>query len=251
MCFINTKGIPNTLNMHDQNINVALKQIQDYFKIAISVDCVIFGYDGKELKVLMIQCNMDPYMGKWSLLGDLVSPDEDLDVAAQRILNERVGFKNLYLEQVKTFGKIGRHPSGRVISVSYYSLVKMSDFIPSTNLPIPAKWWNIYEVEELAFDHRQILDACLDRLRKRVRYNPIGFNLLPKEFTLSQLQNLYEAILNKMLDKRNFRKKITAMGFLTDCHRYQKEVAHRPARLFSFEMKKYNALEASGLIFEL
>lgn len=127
----------------------------------------------------------------------------------------------------------------------------MSNHIPSGILPLPAKWVNVYSINDMAFDHNQILLAALDRLRKRVRYNPIGFNLLPAEFTLSQLQNLYEVIFNRLLDKRNFRKKITAMDFLTDCKRNQQEVAHRPARLYKFDIDRYCSLEASGFVFEL
>ena len=240
---------PNTIS--EPNINVALKEIQDFSKIAVSVDCVIFGYDGKNLNVLVLESDMDPYKSQWSLIGDLVSPDEDLDQAALRILRERVGFTDVYLEQVKSFGSLTRHPLGRVITVSYYSLISKVDHMPSAILPLPAKWVNVYDIKKMAFDHKEILDAALDRLRKRVRYIPIGFNLLDPEFTLSQLKNLYESILNQTLDKRNFRKKITAMDFLTDCHKFQQEVAHRPAKLYKFDIEKYHALEASGFVFEL
>lgn len=240
-----------TTNPAEQNINIALKEIKDFSKIAISVDCVIFGYDGKNLNVLVLESDMEPYNGQWSLIGDLVSVDEDLDQAALRILKERVGFTDVYLEQVKTFGSVKRHPLGRVITVSYYSLISMSDHIPSGILPLPAKWVNVYDIKKMAFDHQEILHASLERLRKRVRNNPVGFNLLPANFTLSQLQNLYEAILNRSLDKRNFRKKITAMDFLTNCNKNQQEVAHRPARLYKFDTDRYLALEASGFVFEL
>lgn len=240
----------DTLKMKP-NINVALKDIKDYAKIAISVDCVIFGYNGNQLKILVLESDMPPYKTQLSLIGDMVDVDEDLDQAALRILKERVGFTDVYLEQVMAFGKLNRHPLGRVITVSYYSLISMSDHEPSSVLPLPAKWVDIYSIKNMAFDHIEILHAALDQLRKSVRFNPIGFNLLPAEFTLSQLQNLYESIMNQSLDKRNFRKKITAMGFLTDCHKNQIQVAHRPARLFKFDLEKYHALEASGFVFEI
>lgn len=243
------------------NINVDLKAIDSYFKAGISVDCVIFGFDDDELKVLLMRCNMEPYIGQWSLIGDMVHIDEGLEEAAVRILKYRTGLENVFLEQVKTFGNIKRHPLGRVISIAYYSLVKISDYKVSTtsqyneeewrNIYNEAHWHSISDISDLAFDHNKILEESLNSLRKHVREEPVGFNLLPEKFTLSQLQNLYERILGVELDKRNFRKKILNMKLLKDINESQQNVAHRPAKLYSFDEDRYQLLKEKGLIFDL
>ena len=250
-----------TVPVSEGNINIDLKNIDSYFKAAISVDCVIFGFDENELKVLLMRCNMKPYVGKWSLIGDMVGIDEGLDEAATRILKFRTGLEDVFLEQIKTFGSINRHPLGRVISAAYYSLVKISDYKVSTtskyneekwkDIYNEAHWHSIKDIGELAFDHNQILDVSLDALRKHVREEPVGFNLLPAKFTLSQLQNLYERILDTELDKRNFRKKIFNMKLLIDLNESQQNVAHRPAKLYSFDEERYKQLKEKGLIFDL
>lgn len=226
--------------------------LQTYFNIALSVDCVIFGFDGDQLKVLLRESGMPPYKGQLSLLGDLVSPDQDLDEAASKILLDRTGLSGVYLEQVKTFGKVDRHPLGRVITTAYYSLIN----IEKCNIQMPEsgkrpKWYAINEVKEMAFDHIEVLKACDKRLKQRVRIRPIGFELLPKKFTLTQLQLLYEAILGTPLDKRNFRKKIQGMNLLVELKEYQRDVAHRPARLHRFDARRYKRLQAKGFVFEL
>lgn len=247
--------------MSTGNINVDLKIIDSYFKAAISVDCVIFGFDENELKVLLMRCNMEPYVGLWSLIGDMVHIDEGLNEAADRILQYRTGLENVYLDQVKTFGTINRHPLGRVISIAYYSLVKISDYkISTTSRYLEKEWQNIYneahwhsidDITDLAFDHNEILEESLKSLRKHVREEPVGFNLLPEKFTLSQLQNLYERILGVELDKRNFRKKILNMKLLKDINQTQQNVAHRPAKLYCFDEERYQQLKDKGLIFDL
>jgi len=218
----------------------------------VSVDCVIFGFDENELKVLLIRCDMKPYFGMWSLVGEMVEKDETLDEAASRILFNQTSLSNVFLEQVKTFGNPGRHPHGRVFSVAYYSLVKIEDFgINKSKLQNEAHWHDISKISELSFDHKDILDTCLNRLRKQVRKEPIGFELLPEKFTLSQLQNLYERTLGVKLDKRNFRKKILKMKLIVDLDESQINVAHRPAKLFSFDKNRYEQLLKNGLIFDL
>lgn len=224
----------------------------DFFSIAFSVDNVIFGFDQSELKVLLIKRSFDPYQGMWALPGDLVLPDEDLRSAPVRVLKELTGLDNVYLEQVKTFGKVNRHPRGRVVTVAYYSLININKVNPvADSFAQDVKWHKISEIKELAFDHLKIMKTCLARLQSQVKREPVGFELLPEKFTLSELQVLYEAILNKSLDKRNFRKKILSLKVLTDNHEYQKGVAHRPAKLYAFDKDKFEEIKKEGIHFEI
>lgn len=229
-----------------------MNEFNEYFKSAFTVDNVIFGFDEGDLKVLLIKRGEEPYQGKWALPGYFVYPTEDLDTAAKRVLEELTGLRNVYLEQVKTFGTVDRHPFGRVITVAYFSLVKISHYtIQPSSIARKAKWHSISEVENLAFDHDEILEACFNRLKWSVRSRPVGFELLPPKFTLTELQHLYEAILETDLDKRNFRKKILTMDLLVDLDETQEGVAHRPARLYRFDRKRYEQFLAEGFNFEL
>jgi 8-oxo-dGTP diphosphatase len=211
----------------------------DFFNIAISVDCVIFGYDCKKLKVLLIKSDLKEFEGLWSLLGDLVRLDEDMEEAPYRVLRERTGLQNVFLEQVHTFGRINRHPSGRVITTAYYSLVDIKNHaIPLTENEL--HWHNINDIERLAFDHKLILNTCLNRLREQVMEHPIVFNLLPEKFSLRELQDLYEAILGVELDRRNFRKRIMLKNWLVDLNEMEEDVPHRPGKLYKLrsQLKK-------------
>lgn len=203
----------------------------DYFNIAISVDCVIFCYDEKDLKVLLIRSDLKEFSGMNSLLGDLVKPDEDLDSASYRILRERTGLEDVYLEQVHTFGTINRHPSGRVITTAYFSLIDSKHHRLKLNNN-ELQWQSVKDVRRLAFDHKQILDTCLARLRDQVMEHPVIFNLLPEKFSLRELQELYEAILEIDLDRRNFRKKIAIKDWLVDLNEMEEDVPHRPGKLY-------------------
>lgn len=203
----------------------------EYFKIAVSVDCVIFGYDEKELKVLLIKSDLEEFSEMYSLLGDLVRPDEDLDTAPYRILKERTGLDDVYLEQVHTFGSLERHPSGRVITIAYYSLIN----IKNTKLQLnhnDLSWHPVLDLKKMAFDHKLILDTCLRCLQQQVMDYPIVFNLLPEKFSLRELQELYEAILGVDLDRRNFRKKISIKDWLQDVGEMEDDVPHRPGKLY-------------------
>ena len=213
-------------------------EVQSTNKIALSVDCVIFGFDESKLKVLLIRSDLKKYLGKWSLLGDLVFPNEDLDAAAYRILKQRTGLSDVYLEQVHTFGNVSRHPAGRVVTVAYYSLINVQHH--KLNIfDNELHWHDIKTVTGLAFDHQQIFDTCLRQLQKRVQEHPLGFNLLPKKFSLRDLQNLYEAILDIKMDRRNFRKKFFSMDFLIDLKEMEQDVPHRPGKLYKFNYEKY------------
>jgi 8-oxo-dGTP diphosphatase len=214
----------------------------DYFNIAVSVDCVIFGYDEKEIKVLLIKSDLEEFEGLYSLLGDLVRPDEDLDTASYRILKERTGLDDVYLEQVHAFGAIDRHPSGRVVTIAYYSLldIKNHKLQLSHN---ELHWHSLSEVKKLAFDHKKILDNSLRRLQEQVMEHPVVFNLLPEKFSLRELQELYESILGVELDRRNFRKKISVKDWLEDINEMETNLSHRPGKLYSVkrEYKRKNS----------
>lgn len=229
-----------------------MSEFESFFKSAFSVDNVIFGFDHGDLKVLLIKRKNAPYQDKWALPGDLVYPNEDLDKAAGRVLEELTGLKHVFLEQVRTFGAVNRHPLGRVITVAYYSLIKISDkeLLPSS-FAQKASWHSITSINELAFDHKDILDACFDKLKQHVKNKPVGFELLPRKFTLTDLQHLYQSVLGMELDKRNFRKKILSMDLLVDLGESQENVAHRPAKLYQFDLEKYKTFLSEGYIFEL
>jgi len=209
----------------------------DYFNIAVSVDCVIFGYDDKELKVLLIKSDLEEFEGLYSLLGDLVRPDEDLDTASYRILKERTGLDDVYLEQVHAFGEISRHPSGRVITIAYYSLLDIKNHkLKLSNNEL--HWHSLSEIKKLAFDHKKILDTSLRSLQEQVMEHPVVFNLLPEKFSLRELQELYESILGIELDRRNFRKKISVKDWLQDLNEMETNLSHRPGKLYSVK-KQY------------
>ncbi|MER3463278.1 MAG: NUDIX hydrolase [Chitinophagaceae bacterium] len=225
----------------------ALEKIShiDYFNIAVSVDCVIFGYECKQLKVLLIKSDLEEFKGKWSLLGDLVKPSEDMEDAPYRVLQDRTGFQDVYLEQVHTFGSIHRHPSGRVITTAYFSLVDIRNHKLDDLTENEVHWHPVNEVHQMAFDHKLILDTCLDRLREKIMEHPIIFNLLQEKFSLRELQDLYEAILGVSLDRRNFRKRIALKDWLVDLNEMEDDVPHRPGKLYKLKpglRKAYKAV---------
>jgi 8-oxo-dGTP diphosphatase len=223
-----------------------------YPRAALTVDCVVFGFDEGELKVLLIQRALEPFKGRWALPGGFVHVDETLEAAARRELIEETGLKDIFLEQLYTFGAVDRDPRERVVSVAYYALVKLSDYrAKAATDAANAGWFPISNVPKLAFDHAEILAAGLARLKGKVRYQPIGFELLPPKFTLSQLQHIYEAVLGGGLDKRNFRKKVLGFGLLLPLKETQMAGRHRPAQLFRFDVDKYEKLKKRGFNFEI
>ncbi len=221
-----------------KTLHTLQSDVQSTNRIALSVDCVIFGFDENKLKVMLIRSDLKKYQDRWSLLGDLVRPSEDLDAAAYRILKQRTGLDDVYLEQVHTFGKVNRHPAGRVVTVAYCSLINVQHHKLKI-LENELHWHDVKNVTDLAFDHQEIFDTCYKRLQKRVQEHPLGFNLLPKKFSLRDLQNLYEAILGIKLDRRNFRKKFFSMDFLIDLDEMEQDVPHRPGKLYRFNYDKY------------
>lgn len=226
--------------------------IDKFFQFALSVDCVILGYHENGIKLLVIERGTEPEKGKKALPGDLVYPTEDMDLAASRVLKDLTGLDEVYLTQSKSYGQVDRHPIGRVITVGYYSLISVDRYQPlASSWAANVVWVDVNELPDLAFDHKNIVHEVLETLRETVRLQPVGFELLPKKFTLGQLQELYEAILNTKFDKANFRKKILSMNLLKDTKELQTEVSHRPAKLFSFDKKAYESLLKKGFSFEM
>lgn len=208
----------------------------EYFNIAVSVDCVILGYHERDLKVLLIKSDLKEFSGLNSLLGDLVRPDEDINAASYRILKERTDLDNVFLQQVHAFGAIDRHPSGRVVTIAYYSLININSHSLSLDSH-DLRWHSVKNIKKLAFDHKQILDTCLDHLRTQIMDHPLVYNLLPEKFSLRQLQEVFEAILGSPLDRRNFRKKMAVKNWLQDLEEMEDNVRHRPGKLYKFKSK--------------
>lgn len=223
-----------------------------YRKPSVTVDCVVFGLDEEDLKIILIERNGEPFKGRWALPGGFIRMEESLEQAALRELQEETGVENVFLEQLYTFGAPDRDPRDRVISVAYYALVNLRDHaIKAATDARSAAWFSVDDIPKLAFDHNRIVDMALKRLRGKVRYEPIGFELLPQKFTLTQLQRMYEKILEEEIDKRNFRKKILSMDLLKELDEVQMDVAHRAARLYRFDEKKYRQLKEKGFNFEI
>lgn len=225
----------------------------DYPRPALSVDCVVFGLDDQHvLKVMLIRRSLEPFQGQWALPGGFVHLEESLEAAARRELQEETGLHNVFLEQLYTFGSPQRDPRDRVVSVAYYGLINLVEHpVQAATDASDAAWFPVAEVPALAFDHAEILQTAIARLKGKVRYEPIGFELLPSKFTLTELQRLYETVLGQPLDKRNFRKKILNMGLLIELNEKQTGVAHRAAKLYQFDEKKYQHLKQKGFNFEI
>lgn len=226
--------------------------VYDYERPALTVDCVVFGLDDADLKVALIRRALPPFEDSWALPGGFVQSDETLETAARRELLEETGIENAYLEQLFTFGNPGRDPRGWTVTVAYYALVNLRDHaVAGATDAKEAAWFSLEALPPLAFDHADILAAATARLRGKVRYQPVGFELLPEKFTLFQLQRLYEIILGRALDKRNFRAKILEMGILRETGEMQTGVRHRAARLYRFDTSAYQAKVREGFSFEI
>ncbi|WP_416675354.1 NUDIX hydrolase [Egbenema bharatensis] len=224
-----------------------------YPRPALTVDCVIFGFDRQStLKVMLIQRKLTPFQGSWALPGGFVRIDESIEAAALRELQEETGLEKLFLEQLYTFGAVDRDPRERIVTVAYYALINLEEYVvKAASDASDAAWFAIDALPPLAFDHDQILLIALNRLKNKVQYEPIGFELLPRKFTLFQLQKLYETILGHELDKRNFRKKILKMGLLRELNEVQQDVPHRAAKLYEFDEVAYEQLREKGFNFEI
>lgn len=218
----------------------------------LSIDCLIFGFRNGGLDVLLIKHGEGISKGKWALPGGWIRYDESIDDAANRLLTSLTGVSNIYLEQLRAFGDVDRYPGKRVITLAYYALINPGNYSISAGFTASdAKWFRIHDVPRLPYDHNRILKTALSYLRHKLRHEPLGFNLLPKKFTLHQIQQLYEAILETELDKPNFRRKLLKMNLLVPCDEKQRDVSHRAANLYRFDKRIYKKLTESGFNFEL
>jgi 8-oxo-dGTP diphosphatase len=224
----------------------------EYEKPVLAVDAVVFGFDYGDLKILLIKRGLEPFIGQWALPGGFVRKGESPDAAVRRELAEETGIaQEVFLEQLYTFGETDRDPRGWVLTVAHFALVKLSDFtIKAATDAKDVQWFRVSDLPQLAFDHAKIISMALQRLKGKVRYQPVGFELLPPQFSLTELQHLYEALLEQKLDKRNFRKKILSLGILRETGKTAK-TAHRPAALYEFDGQQYEALKSRGINFEL
>ena len=221
----------------------------DYPRPAVTTDCVIFGYDGKELKVLLIERGIEPFKGCWAFHGGFLNMDEDALAGARRELKEETGLEDAFIEQFHTFSEPGRDPRGRVITIAHYALVKIQE-VEGGDDAAQARWFPIGEVPPLAFDHDRILRMAMSRLKEKIHFEPVGFELLPDVFTMPQLQNLYEAILEVHFDRRNFASKMLKLGILEDTGDRPAGASSRIPVSYRFNKEKYNELKAKGFRLE-
>lgn len=224
-----------------------ISEYQVHDKLLIAVDCIIFGFDGTELKALLIKRGFEPQKSNWSLMGGFVKKDESVENAAFRILAELTGLTDIYLEQLSAFGEVNRDPGGRVISIAYFALIKINDYSEELLKQHNAQWFNIKRIPRMVFDHKKMIMQARGHLRQKVANHPIGFELLPPKFTLPQLQNLYEAIYDTTFDKRNFSRKILSLHIIKKLNEKERFNSKRGAFFYTFDHAKYKKLEKEGL----
>lgn len=220
-------------------------------KIFLAVDCIIFGFDNENLKILLIKRDFEPKKGKWSLMGGFLKKEETLNDAAARILYRLTGVRNIYMEQLYSFSELDRDPVARTISTSYYAIINIKNHNEELIENYGAKWFNLSEVPQLIFDHNSMLSKAVKRLRRRTSISPIGFELLPEKFTMRQLQKLYETILNKELDKRNFINKINSMDILIKLNEKDMTSSTKGSYLYTFDQEKYESKRTSDFYLKL
>lgn len=227
----------------------AINEYKVHDRMLIAVDCIIFGFDGEDLKVLLIKRGFEPGLGKWSLMGGFVKANESADEGAIRILDLLTGLTEIYMEQLYSFTDVGRDPADRVVSIAYFALIKIDDYSSELMKQHNARWVSINQIPPMIFDHKKMIEMAKERLRQKVATYPIGFQLLPEKFTLSQLQGLYEAIYDSKFDKRNFLRKILSIGVLKKLNEKEKQGSKRGSYYYKFDHKKYQALEQQGIKF--
>lgn len=221
-----------------------------YPKHLVAVDCIIFGFDGENLKILLVKRNFEPQMGEWSLMGGFVGSEETSDEAANRVLCTLTGLENIYLEQLKCYTEINREPTARIMSISYYALINIEKDI-QINEQYSAEWVELQKLPDLIFDHNEMVKDAVERLRRRASTGPIGFELLPEKFTMKDLQNLYEAIFDEKFDKRNFTSKINSMDILVNTNKKDMTSSRKGSFLYRFDEKKYNKKISQGFMFKI
>lgn len=222
----------------------------NYPKHLVAVDCIIFGFDGENLNILLIKRNFEPQKGEWSLMGGFIGSDETSDEAANRVLNSLTGLENIYLEQLNSYTQIDREPTARIISISYYALINIEKNI-QINEKYNAQWFDLQNCPHLIFDHNEMVKDAVLRLRRRASTRPIGFELLPEKFTMKDLQSLYEAIFNEKYDKRNFTSKINGMDILVNTNEKDMNSSKKGSFLYRFDEKKYNKKISQGFMFKI
>lgn len=236
-------------------MSVSLLDMQDVYKgqekILVAVDCIVFGFDGNEIKLLLFKRKVEPWMGEWSLVGSFIKNDKSLEDSAAEVLYESTGIKDVFLEELKTFSTVDRDAGGRVISVAFFSLIRIDEIDIETVEHFNAKWFSLDKIPKLILDHDEMVQCAIHKLKTKVRRKPVGFNLLPEKFTLPQLQVLYESIYQKKMDSRNFRKKIISFDILTRTHEKDKSSSKKGAYLYRFNPDKFEEFEAKGYQFEL
>jgi ADP-ribose pyrophosphatase YjhB (NUDIX family) len=226
-----------------------IEEYKNHDPILLAVDCIIFGFDGFHLKALLIKRSFEPGLGKWSLMGGFIKREESVDAAAARVLFELTGLHHIYMEQVKCFGEVNRDPGGRVVSIVYFALIKINGHNEELMNTYHAKWFDLGSIRSLIFDHKKMIQSAKKRLQELVANHPIGFELLPKKFTLQQLQLLYEAIYGTKLDTRNFVRKILSFNILRKLDEKEKQTSRKGAYLYVFDKNNYKKLEKEGLEF--
>lgn len=225
-----------------------LNLYQKQTKCLVALDSIIFGFDGEKLKLLLVKRGIEENKDTWSLMGGWLQEAESLDQAAVRIVNNLTGLKNIYLEQVSTFGAPLRDPIQRTVSVTYFALINTTDFLQTTEMEYEGKWFDFDELPNMLFDHKEMIEKSIECLRQKAAFQPVGFELLPEKFTLPSLQNLYEAIFNKKFDRRNFSRKMIATGFLKRLDEKQKGVSKKGAYFYEFNNKGDNYYFIPGII---
>jgi len=226
-----------------------INKYKSHDRLLVAVDCIILGFDGKQLQALLIKRGFEPEKGKWSLMGGFVHKDESTDDAAARVLHQLTGMRDIYMEQLYCFSNVDRDTAGRVMSVAYFALINIAEYSEQLQQDHEARWFPMENIPSLIFDHKEMMEKAKERLQQKVANHPIGFELLPQKFTLPQLQNLYEAIYESPLDKRNFTRKILALGILNKLNEKEKETSRKGAFYYIFDQSKYSKLHQEGVKF--
>ena len=224
-----------------------LKKYDRQNRMLVAVDCIIFGFDGQEIKLLLIKRDFEPEKGRWSLMGGFVQPEESFETSAQRVLKQLTGLENVYLEQLNAFGDPNRDPLERTASIGYFALIDISKYETQINTNFHAEWFPLKKIPSLIFDHKEMIQMAKEKLRYKAAFHPVLFELLPSKFTLPQLQNLYEAVYDALMDKRNFSRKILSTGLLIKQKQKDKEGSKKGAFYYKLDKKKYQNLFNSFL----
>lgn len=235
------------MNENPETLSATIAEYNRYSRFLLAVDCIIFGFDGRRLKALLIKRAFNPGMNKWSLMGGFVQTEEGVEEAASRILQQLTGLSNIYMEQLHCFGNVDRDPGGRVVSVAYFALINITDYSEELMQEHNAKWFDLAHIPALVFDHNNMVMLAKERLQQKIANHPIGFALLPQKFTLRQLQTLYEAISGTELDKRNFTRRILDLGILKKLEEKERSTSKKGSFYFVFDEEKYKKLDKEGI----